>query len=402
MTLAGSLDYETEQSYRLIIQVRDLGENSLAHFVTIDISILDENDNSPQAFVTFVQTLINNTIIPILENTPVGQILAHISISDQDSGVNGQMSYRIEEGKEIIGIKVLDEKSFLLVINHLIDREDENFNAEKLVLIITDHGKPERSIRLEYKIEIIDVNDSPPIFNPAMKCREDLNDLKNRSINESLFQIQATDLDLNENGLISYAILPPYDTLFTINNEGEIFRSDNLNESSYHFQILAIDHGKPIRLNSTYDCYIFTPNNDIHLKLNKPMDRKIFQYNYVIFFILLLFGIIIISLSLAFYKFLYHPHRRCFQPNKTYHLYVSIPRKSLYINDQSLCDNGSEEYVHLNSDQSSDSVSSQHQFPRTVQNKYSSKSVDDSRPVSLSISTATTIVQLAEEEKIDV
>jgi len=63
LTLVNSLDYETEQSYRLTIQVRDLGENSFARFMTIDIFIIDENDNRPQAFLTFVQPLINDSII---------------------------------------------------------------------------------------------------------------------------------------------------------------------------------------------------------------------------------------------------------------------------------------------------------------------------------------------------
>ncbi len=134
--------------------------------------------------MTFVHPLINDSIISIVENTPIGQILAHISISDQDSGFNGELSYRIEEGNEIIGIKRLDQRSFLLVIDHLIDREDENIKVEKLSLKISDHGKPERSIRLEYKIDILDLNDSPPRFNQSMKCHVDFDRSQNRSLGE--------------------------------------------------------------------------------------------------------------------------------------------------------------------------------------------------------------------------
>ncbi|CAF5058443.1 unnamed protein product, partial [Rotaria socialis] len=32
LTLVSPFDYESEQSYRLTVQVRDLGENSLANF----------------------------------------------------------------------------------------------------------------------------------------------------------------------------------------------------------------------------------------------------------------------------------------------------------------------------------------------------------------------------------
>ncbi|CAF3097016.1 unnamed protein product [Rotaria sp. Silwood2] len=449
LTLVNPLDYESEQSYRLTIQVRDRGENSLACFVTIDISIIDENDNSPQAFVTFVNPLINNSIISIAENTPIGEILAHISISDQDSGLNGKISYKIEQGEDLIGIKILDEKSFLLIINCLIDHEDENIKYNKFILIIFDHGKPSKSIRLEYQINIIDLNDSPPKFNSSINCNLHLDLSQNRSLDQPLFQVQAIDLDTDDNGLISYSILPPFENSFIINDEGEIFYFDNFNESSYHLEIMAIDHGKPIRLNSTYNCHLFTSKNNDLENFNKSIsliDRiTIFQYNYLYLFIIFLIFIFLL-ITYCFYKLIFN-HQKCFQQNKSYHLYVSIPRKSSYMNNKSLSnsqisDNQSEEHerlVQINSDQTldKDSLLDHHQFFPTVQNHSPSsissiivstkspheliiQTKQDSRPVSLSISTATTcistgtdlsfklnnsnstVVRLAEEENIDV
>ncbi|CAF4914405.1 unnamed protein product [Rotaria sp. Silwood1] len=182
LTLVNPFDYESEQSYRLIIQVRDLGENSIAHFATIDIFITDENDNRPQAFITFVEPLINDSIISIRENTPIGQILAHISISDQDSGLNGEMSYRIEHGYDFIGIRMIDQKSFLLIIERLIDRENIHIQIDKFILIIQDHGQPSKILRLEYKIIIIDENDSPPVFNQSINCNIQINPSENESL----------------------------------------------------------------------------------------------------------------------------------------------------------------------------------------------------------------------------
>ena len=182
LTLVNSLDYESEQSYRLIVQVRDLGENSIARFVIIDISIIDENDNYPQAFVTFVNPLINDSIVSIVENTPIGDVLAHISLYDQDSGLNGKLSYKIEQGEDLIGIKLLDQESLLLIVNRLIDREDKSIKSNKFILNISDHGKPSKSIRLEYQLDIIDSNDSPPKFNSSIDCNLHINYSKNRSI----------------------------------------------------------------------------------------------------------------------------------------------------------------------------------------------------------------------------
>ena len=179
--LVGPLDYESEQSYRLTIQVRDLGENSLAQFMTIDIYVFDENDNRPQASITFVESLINDSKIYLKENLPVGQILAHVSISDRDSGLNGQMTYRIERGNDLIGIKTIDQRSFLLVIERLIDRENLPLNIDRFVLIISDHGNPPQILRLEYQIFILDENDSPPIFNQSFKCRLEMKISNNQS-----------------------------------------------------------------------------------------------------------------------------------------------------------------------------------------------------------------------------
>lgn len=176
------MDYESEQSYRLTIQVRDLGENSLARFLTIDISIIDENDNHPQASLTFVHPLINDSIISIRENTPIGQILAYVSISDQDSGLNGQMSYRIEQGNSWIGIRTIDEKSFLLIVEQFIDRENLDDQMKIFSLNIYDHGQPSKHLRLEYQINILDENDSPPRFNQSIHCHIELDLTDNQTL----------------------------------------------------------------------------------------------------------------------------------------------------------------------------------------------------------------------------
>ena len=186
LTLVGPLDYESEQSYRLTVQVRDLGENSLAHFMTIDIYVLDENDNRPQAYITFVEPLINQSRIILRENLPIGQILAHVSISDGDSGLNGQMTYHIERGNRFIGTKTMDQRSFLLVIENIIDRESLHSNIDPFVLIVSDHGNPRQTLRLEYEIFILDENDSPPVFNETIQCNIAIKSSNNQSIGRSI------------------------------------------------------------------------------------------------------------------------------------------------------------------------------------------------------------------------
>lgn len=92
------------------------------------------------------------------------------------------MSYRIEQGNHFIGIRTIDKKSFLLIIDNLIDRENLTNTEEKFILIIYDHGIPSKQIRLEYQINIIDENDSPPLFNQSYNCNIQINYSENQTL----------------------------------------------------------------------------------------------------------------------------------------------------------------------------------------------------------------------------
>ena len=363
LTLVHSLDYESEQFYSLTIQVRDLGENSLARFVTVDMSMLDENDNAPQAFVTFLPPFLSGSTISLPENLPIGQMLAHVSLADQDSGLNGQMSVRIERGEDLIGLKMLDQRSFLLLVNRLIDRERHSNIEDRLVLIINDHGQPVRSIRLEYEINISDLNDNPPRFDHSIDCHRH----HNRSNSNALLNVRAIDLDSGENGRVSYSILSPADLLFTINEQGEVFSRDDLNDSSiYSLRIIAKDHGSDIQLNSTRDCSIstfpFDQRNQSTFFIGDD-STKIFDWFFHsastiwIALFLLLFVLITLTILICLRN-----HPKYFKENKTYHLYVTVPRPS---NDDKL-----DEQQRLMD--------------------FHSHFKEESRPVSLSISTTTT------------
>jgi hypothetical protein len=91
------------------------------------------------------------------------------------------MSYRIEQGNDLIGIRTIDQKSFLLIIERLIDRENKTRYSDKFILTIYDHGQPSKQLRLEYNIMIVDENDSPPIFNQSINCNIQIDPLDNQS-----------------------------------------------------------------------------------------------------------------------------------------------------------------------------------------------------------------------------
>lgn len=169
--------------------------------------------------------------------------------------------------------------------------------------------------------------------------------------NEVLFQVQATDADLDENSRISYSILPPYDNSFVINDQGEVFASDMLNQSyTYHLRIVAMDHGKTIQLNSIENCSILIVKKDdgnenesstnIDEKSLDQMSFPLFEhYSYIIiglflFFVFIILIIVTICLIFCFHALVFHQRKK----SKALKYYDTIHRKSSpFEHDESRC-----------------------------------------------------------------
>ena len=54
LTLKTALDYEEKQFYSFSVEAKDGGVGSLPAYTTVEISILDVNDNSPEISVSFL------------------------------------------------------------------------------------------------------------------------------------------------------------------------------------------------------------------------------------------------------------------------------------------------------------------------------------------------------------
>ncbi|CAF1538480.1 unnamed protein product, partial [Didymodactylos carnosus] len=281
LTLVGPVDYESEQYFRLTVQVKDLGESSMPVFCTIELNITDRNDNGPNVYITFVEQLDyglyeNRSTIYIRENIQSGQIIAHVAVNDLDSNENGQLEWKIES--KLLQTKTIDNQSFLLIIRNdmIIDREKQDH--DKLILIVNDKGIPKKTIRMEYNIIVMDENDNEPIFNET-NCNIQLignktygKYLKSIVISKNLgrvphkdplFIVNAYDIDINENSRISYKIAPPNDKYFYITFDGEVYVNNTLDYETareYKLEIIAQDNGISVQLNKTKQCLISIQN----------------------------------------------------------------------------------------------------------------------------------------------
>lgn len=154
--------------------------------------------------------------IDVREDAPLNMTVLHMKATDNDTGFNGKLVYAITNGNEN-GCFAVDIDSGELRLICPLDRETKEF----YILNITayDLGTPQNSVWKLLAVNILDVNDNPPLFEQP---RYFINVAENAELDSSIFQAQAVDLDMDDNGIVRYSLLTQTD-LFQINDEtGEI------------------------------------------------------------------------------------------------------------------------------------------------------------------------------------
>nr|XP_054364471.1 cadherin-23-like [Mirounga angustirostris] len=148
------------------------------------VTVLDDNDNWP----TFSPPTLT---VHLLENCPPGFSVLQVTATDKDSGLNGELIYRIEAGAQDRFL-IHPVTGVIRVANVTIDREEQE--SYRLTVVATDRGTIPLSGTAIITILIDDINDSRPEF---------LNPIQTVSVLESaepgtvIANVTAVDRDLN-------------------------------------------------------------------------------------------------------------------------------------------------------------------------------------------------------------
>uniref|UniRef100_A0A3Q4MGU9 Si:ch73-379j16.2 n=1 Tax=Neolamprologus brichardi TaxID=32507 RepID=A0A3Q4MGU9_NEOBR len=78
----GEIDFENMDVYKLDVHATDKGQPPMSTNCRVIINVLDVNDNKPEIEVTSVSKIVS-------EDSKPGTVVALISITDQDAGLNG-------------------------------------------------------------------------------------------------------------------------------------------------------------------------------------------------------------------------------------------------------------------------------------------------------------------------
>ncbi|KAI5944238.1 Cadherin-23 [Manis javanica] len=191
------------------------------------VTILDDNDNWP----TFSPAALT---IHLLENCPPGSSVLQVTATDEDSGLNGELIYRIEAGAQDRFV-IHPVTGDIRVGNATIDREEQE--SYRLTVVATDRGTVPLSGTAIITVLIDDINDSRPEFLNPIQTVSVLESVKPGTV---IANVPAIDRDLNpklEYHIISIIakddtdrLVPDQEDAFAVNiNTGSVMVKSPLN-----------------------------------------------------------------------------------------------------------------------------------------------------------------------------
>ncbi|XP_052471563.1 protocadherin alpha-3 isoform X23 [Carassius gibelio] len=169
-----SFNYEETKTFEFKVQATDSGVPPLSSNVTVNVFILDENDNSPGILAPYSELGSVNT-----ENIPysadAGYFVAKIRAVDADSGYNALLSYHISEPKGNNLFRVGTSSGEIRTKRRM---SDNDLKTHPLVILVCDNGEPSLSATVSIDVVVVEsAGDVKTTFRHAPIKEESFSDL---------------------------------------------------------------------------------------------------------------------------------------------------------------------------------------------------------------------------------
>ncbi|XP_032221364.2 cadherin EGF LAG seven-pass G-type receptor 2 isoform X2 [Nematostella vectensis] len=243
------LDYEMIGVFNLLVTAQDKGQPFLYNQTTVDIALIDVNDNAPQFVSSHFQTMIP-------ENYAVGQEFYRVQAYDKDHGTNGEITFSFMQNDLPFSI---NENTGGISIKEELDRE----KVPKFTFGIKarDKGVPFKEGTAQITITLLDINDNPPKFSQE---EYHTSIAENSRWGTSVLQVKAIDPDSGPTNVV-YSIVSSsgHDRCFRINPQGLITLSCTLNYNTKHVYVFSVSASDGM-LSSTALVYVNVTDSNTH------------------------------------------------------------------------------------------------------------------------------------------
>ena len=262
LTTAITLDFESVREYQLGIIATDGIPNPLpSGTATVFVSILDENDNTPE----FNQTAYNARIA---ENSNENTFVLAVAAFDLDSGDNSVVSFSIAEGDT--NAFIVDESTGSIFSLTSLDRETQS--SYDFEVIATDQGTSQLSSSVTVTISVDDTNDNAPVFAETLTA---VNLTENHPISSVIATFEASDSDAGSNADVRFSLISETALPFSIDQQSGVISLDvSLDYEQvifYDVAVVASDQGFP-SLTATARLMVYIEDINDNAPLFDPED----------------------------------------------------------------------------------------------------------------------------------
>ncbi|XP_056322636.1 protocadherin alpha-2-like [Danio aesculapii] len=147
-----SFNHEETKRFQFQVMATDSGVPPLSSNATVNVFILDENDNSPVILAPYSEPGSVNT-----ENIPysaeAGYFVAKIRTVDADSGYNALLSYHLTEPK---GTNLFRIGSSTGEIRTKRRMSDNDLKTHPLIITVSDNGEPSLSATMSMDVVVLE------------------------------------------------------------------------------------------------------------------------------------------------------------------------------------------------------------------------------------------------------
>ncbi|KRX24151.1 Neural-cadherin, partial [Trichinella nelsoni] len=159
-------DREERPFEDVIVKATDKGTRPLIGFCQFTVTVLDENDNSPEFDRATYEASVSRS-------TPVGQSVLTVFADDRDAPNNAKIAYSLQED--------LSEPEYIDDVNYFSIKKDGgeimlfrplpvNKNKMMFLVIAKDSGEPPRSSQARVSIDIAEAAQHYPVWQVTPSC----------------------------------------------------------------------------------------------------------------------------------------------------------------------------------------------------------------------------------------
>ncbi|XP_060067654.1 protocadherin gamma-A4-like [Ylistrum balloti] len=270
VSIVGSLIYEPGKSYTVIVEASDNALQPLISQSKVFIHVLDVHNNPPEISI---DPLSNTDDSEILENALLNTAVAHVTIFDPDTGLNGIVNCSVINSEKF-ELQKFAVHEYKVVLYQPLNREVKD--RYEVTVHCHDTGTPRLNASSMFVVHVMDVNDNTPKFTQQQYF---ISVQENTSLTSSVMQVAANDFDNGKNAEVEYSLDSEGQKYFSIaETSGVISVNTVLDRETINqitFNVFAADKGSPSLTGSAQVKMYVTDVND-----NKPeFIQNTFEYN---------------------------------------------------------------------------------------------------------------------------